>query len=106
MTLVWPLGIVVAVGLVLLVVLVTGRRLFAGSIVKQHAFWCPFRGRNARVDFEESAWDGQLRDVQRCSLFAPSTAVQCEKECLRLVELPDTKKESVAGARAWRKDAR
>lgn len=85
----WPLAIILAVGIVLLLVWVRGAYLFPGSRVTTRAFWCPFRGRNVQVGFAEAVWDGRLVDVERCSAFTPPTAVTCDKACLRLADVPE-----------------
>jgi hypothetical protein len=48
-------------------------------------FWCPFRARRVTAEFTEKAWDGTLDGVSRCSAFMPSTAVTCDKLCLKQV---------------------
>ncbi|MBI2217721.1 MAG: hypothetical protein HYU51_10520 [Candidatus Rokubacteria bacterium] len=84
----WPLAIVVGTGAVLGVLYTLGARLFTGHHHVTYAFWCPFRQLNVRVGFKESAWDGSLVDVERCTAFAPVTAVVCEKACVALSKLP------------------
>lgn len=79
---IWPLTFVTTVGLVLGVVLVTGRRLFPGTRPARRELHCPFRDRQASVEFAEGVWNGRYEDVTRCSLFASPTAVDCEKGCL------------------------
>lgn len=80
----WPLAFVLAVGVVLLIALLAGPRLFAGTQQVVRNFWCPFRDRAVTVEFEETVWDGRLVDVNRCSLFEPPTAVACDKACVNL----------------------
>lgn len=80
----WPLGVVMTVGLVLLLVLVAGSRLFPGTRLSGRAFRCPFRDRVASVEFLETVWEGTRVDVNRCSLFTPPTAVDCDKGCLQI----------------------
>lgn len=84
----WPLVPILAVGVVLLIVLRLGPRLFAGTRLTVRAFWCPFRKRDVAVVFEETVWDAQFVDVSRCNAFSPPTAVACHKNCLRLGDLP------------------
>jgi hypothetical protein len=81
---IWPLTVVLAAGLVLVAVLVAGRRLFPGTRPARRAFRCPFRDRDVSAEFAEGVWDGRYEDVTRCSLFVPPTAVDCAKGCLRL----------------------
>lgn len=79
----WPLAIVAAVGVVLGVALVTGRRLFRGTrIVHVHSLSCPIRHEPYDVGFTVTAWDGDAIDVVSCTAFSPSSAVRCEKVCL------------------------
>jgi hypothetical protein len=54
----------------------------------ERTFWCPFRERNVTVGFQENAWDDRPIDVDRCSAFAPATAVECDRLCLTLAKLP------------------
>ena len=77
----WPLAIVSLVALVLVVGLLSGRRLFAGTRNLSDSFWCPFRGRFVDVEFKIDAWEGQRVDVVTCSAFTPSSAVTCDKRC-------------------------
>lgn len=51
-------------------------------------FRCPFKRRDVTVEFRENAWDGALLEVRSCDVFAPPTAVACDKGCLRLPALP------------------
>lgn len=78
----WPLLVIAGTGILLLGVLARGRRWFRGTRRVPEAFWCPFREREAGVEFEITAWDGRRVDVSRCTLFTPPTAVTCEKRCL------------------------
>jgi hypothetical protein len=36
------------------------------------------------VEFLETVWEGTRVDVNRCSLFTPPTAVDCDKGCLQI----------------------
>jgi hypothetical protein len=91
----WPLPVIVTVGVVLLVMLRIGPRLFPGTRLTDRAFWCPFKARDVAVQFEETVWDGELCDVEQCTAFSPSTAVACDKKCLRLRDLPARRREAV-----------
>jgi len=51
------------------------------------AFWCPIQGRNVTAEFDEEVWDGKLVQVNSCSAFSPSTAIGCDKACLRMKRL-------------------
>lgn len=82
MTLVWPLAIVVSVGVVLAGIFAAGPRLFPGLHPSRRAFRCPFLDQNVDVEFQESVWDGKRVDVTRCSAFVPPTAVKCDKHCV------------------------
>lgn len=88
MDMLWPLVIVLSVGLALIALWALGHRIFTGTQYRAHAFWCPFRGLNVRVHFKEAAWDGRLVDVERCTAFAPPTDVGCGKACTELPKLP------------------
>jgi hypothetical protein len=91
MTSLWPLIVVAAVGLVLVIALVAGRRLFPGSRLLTRAFWCPFQEKDVEVEFEETVWEGRRLDVSRCTFFSPPTAVTCAKGCVTLVRLPPSR---------------
>ncbi len=88
MDLLWPLVVVIAVGCVLAVTMARGSRWVRGVRTYHRAMWCPFRSRNADVDFVESAWDAQPVDVSACSVFVPATDVRCDKACLGLGAFP------------------
>ena len=51
-------------------------------------FRCPFKRRDVTVEFRENAWDGALLEVRSCDVFAPPTAVACDRGCLHLPALP------------------
>ena len=78
----WPLLVVAAVALVLVVALSKGPRFFRGTRSVVESFWCPFTTQDVHVDFEIDAWDGHPVDVNRCSAFTPPTAVTCDKRCM------------------------
>jgi pyruvate/2-oxoacid:ferredoxin oxidoreductase beta subunit len=84
----WPLLVVLAVGVVIVLAIASGRRLFPGSTTIRESFWCRFRRQPVEVDFEETVWDGRRLDVTRCSAFEPPTHVTCDKACLRDPVLP------------------
>ena len=94
----WPLPVILTVGVVLLVMLRMGPRLFPGSRHTDRAFWCPFQTRDVTVRFEETVWEGDLCDVEQCTAFSPSTAVTCDKKCLRLHDLPVVRREEAHSA--------
>lgn len=56
-----------------------------GRIVRQRGFWCPWRLRTVEAEFAEDGFPGCRRPaaVTRCSAFEPSTAIACERHCLR-----------------------
>jgi len=91
MWLLWPVPIFVAVTVVLVGVLLGGRRLFPGTFATKRAFRCPFRDRNVNVDFTEAVWDGSFVDVIACTEFSPPQDVRCEKSCLMLGKFPAAK---------------
>lgn len=91
MDLMWPLVVVLFVGLVLAVAMARGSRWVRGVRTYHRAFSCPFRGTNAHVDFVESAWDATPVDVAGCSVFIPATDVRCDKACLGLATFPPTR---------------
>jgi hypothetical protein len=81
--LMWPLAVVVTVGLILAAVILAGQRLFPGTRLFARALRCPARDRDVAVEFVETVWDGTLVDVRQCSAFTPPSAVDCDKQCLR-----------------------
>ena len=50
--------------------------------------WCAVKDCKLSAQLEEQAWDGGRVDVHACSAFSPTTAVTCEKACLRLTQRP------------------
>ncbi|MBI4611688.1 MAG: hypothetical protein HY726_22085 [Candidatus Rokubacteria bacterium] len=54
----------------------------------RRSFWCPFLDRGVTVEFQEEAWDGTPVGVNRCTAFAPPSAITCEKRCLQLKKFP------------------
>lgn len=82
MSFVWPLVLVAVVGFVLILVFVSGPKLFRGTRAVHEAFWCPFRRQDVSVDTRITAWDATRVDVDRCTAFEPPTAVTCDKACL------------------------
>jgi hypothetical protein len=46
------------------------------------SFWCPFRNQRVDAEFQEDPWSGRAVDVSRCSAFAPSSAITCDKACV------------------------
>jgi hypothetical protein len=84
----WPLLLILCTGLLLALALKCGERFAPGTVPRSRTFWCPFVTQNVRVEFEETAWDGQRVEVCRCSAFTPSTAIACDKACLKLGTFP------------------
>jgi hypothetical protein len=80
----WPYVIIFGVGILLLILLVNGSRIFRGTRTIMRSFWCPFAKRLVDVDFGVDAWDGRRVDVEACSAFVPCTAITCEKHCLHV----------------------
>jgi hypothetical protein len=80
----YPLVIVVSVGIVLLLALAFGSRLFPGTRLVRNRLWCPVRAKRMRVDVAVTAWDGRAVDVAACAAFSPPDAVTCERRCLEL----------------------
>lgn len=99
MDVLWPLIVVMAVGLVLAAGLAWGPRWVRGVRVYHRSFWCPFRGRSVEVDFVESAWSGKAADVSACSIFVPPTHVRCDKACLDLGAFPAKREAGVEVSR-------
>ena len=62
----------------------------------RRTFFCPWKERDATVEFQEEVWDGRLVEVSECSVFAPPTAVSCEKRCLFMGRFPETRGEDKA----------
>jgi hypothetical protein len=83
----YPLVIVVGVGLVLVLALTFGSRLFPGTRRVRDRLWCPVRARRMRVDVEVTAWDGRTIDVAACAAFTPPEAVTCERRCLAVTRV-------------------
>ncbi len=77
-----PLLVVGVAGMVLLAMLVYGRRLFTGTRSVNETFWCPWKGRRVDIGVRIGAWDGRRIDVERCTAFASPTAITCGKGCL------------------------
>lgn|SRR6266545_3954704 len=86
----------------LLIVLATGLGLvvFVWAIftalpivnrVATRSFWCRFRERNVTGEFQEDPWSGRPVDITRCTAFEPSSAITCDKGCLRLRKLDPTR---------------
>jgi hypothetical protein len=86
MSLVWPLILVGVVGLVLILALANGPKLFRGTRAVHEAFWCPFRRQDVLVDVRITAWDAKRIEVDRCTAFEPPTSVTCDKACLGATE--------------------
>lgn len=82
MSLLWPLLVVGSAGAALLVVYALGPRLFRGTRPATRSLTCPSRRERVAVRFRAAVWDGRLVDVERCSAFAPPTAIACDKRCL------------------------
>jgi hypothetical protein len=78
---IWPLFVVLAVGLVLVVAIATGRWLFPDTRLFTRVVRCPVREHDVVVEFVERVWDGVPVDVTRCSVFTPPTAIDCDKRC-------------------------
>ncbi len=79
----WPLFIILSVGLLLVLLLAVGPRFTRGTRAVPHEFYCALRRQPVRVEYRVAAWDGKLVDVDRCSAFTPPTAIGCDKLCLR-----------------------
>lgn len=79
----WPIALVVAVALALVVLGLMGPRVFRGTRpVSVRALLCPRRRERFDVEFKVTAWEGERVDVGRCTAFDPPSAVACDKECL------------------------
>lgn len=54
------------------------------SRVRRRRFYCARSGREVEVEFEEHGLPGFRRTVavRSCSMFDPSTAVECGRRCL------------------------
>src|SRR5688500_11818120 len=76
-TILWPLGVIVLVGLILGFVLMMGPRLFRARRLASAALRCPAHDQAVSVEFVEAVWDGRRVDVTQCSCFVPPTAVDC-----------------------------
>lgn len=69
-----------AAGFVLLALLLT---IFATSVVRRRAFWCPGVAREVEVDFEDRGVLGfRRRGVLTCSAFEHPDEVTCERQCV------------------------
>jgi hypothetical protein len=82
----------------LLVVLATGLGLvlFVWAVfaafpvvtrVVTRSFWCRFRKQNVSAGFQEDPWSGRPVEITGCTAFKPSSAITCDKACLRLRKL-------------------
>jgi hypothetical protein len=78
----WTLAIVLAVGVLLLLVLLMGRRWVPGTQRVVRRLRCPVRDAEVAVGLVEAVWDMRPLDVESCSVFDPPTAVTCDKRCL------------------------
>jgi hypothetical protein len=65
--------------------------------VVTRSFWCRFRKRNVSAEFQEDPWSGWPVEITRCTAFEPSSAITCDKDCLRLRKL-DRARDSEADA--------
>jgi hypothetical protein len=74
------LGVVLCVWGVFTVVPVVNR-------VATRSFWCRLRKRNVSAEFQEDPWNPRRFDITRCTAFEPSSAITCDKDCLRLPKL-------------------
>lgn len=89
----WTLGLI----LILIVVPVVAIRSVAALTTRAIRFFrCPLVDRGVEVEFEEELWDGQHREVVRCSEF-PESAITCDKACLRM-ETPPSARELIVRA--------
>jgi hypothetical protein len=88
-TILWPLGVIVLVGLILGFVLMMGPRLFRARRLASAALRCPAHDQAVSVEFVEAVWDGRRVDVNQCSCFVPPTAVDCQKLCLDVDKLTE-----------------
>lgn len=77
-----PLLVVGSTGVVLLLALLYGRRLFTGTRRVDESFWCPWRHQPVNLSLRIDAWDGRRVDVEECTAFVPPTAIACDKRCL------------------------
>lgn len=77
-----PLVVVGTVTVLLLALLLWGRRLFTGTRGVDESFWCPWKRREVDVVFRVDAWDARRVDVEQCTAFAPPTSIACDKPCL------------------------
>lgn len=83
----WALGLI----LILIVVPVVAIWSVAGLTTRAvRSFRCPLRDRSVEVEFEEELWDGQRRQIIRCS-EVPESAITCDKACLRTETLPSAR---------------
>jgi hypothetical protein len=91
MELLWPLLLSLAAGVLLAFGLKCAEHWRSGIVASARSFWCPFEHRRVTVVFEENAIDGRRLAVFRCSAFAPSSAVTCDRGCLTLRRLQRTR---------------
>jgi hypothetical protein len=81
-TMLIPLLVVGGAGVVLLALLVWGRRLFTGTRLIDESFSCAWKHRPVDISLRMDAWDGRRVDVEQCTAFTPPTAIGCDKRCL------------------------
>lgn len=72
------------VGFALAATMVAFVGLAAGAFVARRRFWCAAAEREVEVSFVETGLPGFRRPVavRSCSMFDPSTAVTCRRNCL------------------------
>jgi hypothetical protein len=83
-------------GLVLFVWGVFTSMPVVNSVVTR-SFWCRFRKRNVSAQFQEDTWSGRRVEITSCTAFEPSSAITCDRGCLRLRKL-DPARDSEADA--------
>jgi hypothetical protein len=83
--------IVLATGLGLVLFVWAFTAMPAVNRVVTRSFWCRFRKRNVSAELHEDPWSGQPVDITRCTAFEPSSAITCDKACLRLRQLDPTR---------------
>ncbi len=77
-----PLVVVAITGILLVVLVFYGARIFTGTREVRESLRCPLRRQDVVVHTRITAWDATPVDVVRCSAFEPARAVACAKACL------------------------
>jgi len=85
------------VSLIIILAIGIGLILFVGGVflafpkinrIVTSSLWCPVPKRRVTAEFQEDPWSGKRVEVNSCTAFSPATAIECDKACLGVDELP------------------